>query len=326
MKALVLIEHGPTTNFEIRDIAQPEPTEGQVLVEIAASSLNPIDNKIRGGLPIGPELPAPIGCDFAGRVAAVGNGVTKFKVGDEVFGCAGGVKGRGGTLAEYIAADQELIAIRPSNISFREAAALPLVSITATNLLERLQLREDDRLLIHGGVGGVGHIALQLARGIVKSIAVTVESSEDAELASSLGADEVVLFREEEPAAYTQRLTGGKGFTAIIDTVGGTHLTKSFEAAALEARIATTAARAELDLGPVHAKALTLHGIFMLIPMLHNYNKHRHGEILDNIRDDVEAGKLKPIVDERRFTLAEAPHAYDELEAGRARGKIVIDI
>lgn len=326
MKALVLKEFGPTSNFELREVERPEPAAGQVLVKIAACSLNPIDNKIRAGLPIGPALPAPIGCDFAGEVAALGAGVTRFKVGDEVFGCAGGVKGRGGALAEYIAADQELIAIRPRNVSMREAAALPLVSITATNLIERLQLNADDRLLIHGGVGGVGHIALQLARNLVQSITVTVATKQDGELARELGADEFVLFREEEPAAYSQRLTGGKGFTAIIDTVGGGHLAKSFEAASLDGRIATTAARAELDLGPVHAKGLTLHGIFMLIPMLHNHQKAKHGLILENIRQKVEAGALKPLVDERRFSLAEAPHAYDELEGGRARGKLVIEI
>lgn len=326
MKALILQEHGPTANFNLQEVDRPEPMAGQVLVRIEAASLNPIDNKIRGGLPIGPALPASIGCDFTGEIAALGSGASKFKVGDKVFGCAGGVKGRGGALAEYIAADEELIAIRPENASIREAAALPLVAITATNLIERLQLQKDDRLLIHGGVGGVGHIALQLARGLVRFIAVTVATKEDGELALKLGADEFILFREEEPAAYSQRLTGGAGFDAIIDTVGGAHLATSFAAAALEGRIATTAARADLDLGPVHAKSLTLHGIFMLIPMLHNYKKARHGEILANICARVEAGDLKPIVDERRFSLADAPAAYDELEAGRARGKLVIEI
>lgn len=326
MKALILTQHGPTSNFQLQDVERPQPAAGQVLVRIEASSLNPIDNKIRGGLPIGPALPAVLGCDFAGEVAALGSGVTGFKVGDKVFGCAGGVKGRGGALAEYIAADQELIAIRPGNISAREAAALPLVAITAMNLIERLQLQQDDRLLIHGGVGGVGHIALQLARGLVSSIAVTVGNAENGELARKLGADEFILYKEEEPAAYSQRLTGGQGFSAIIDTVGGPNLTKSFEAASLEGRIATSAARAELDLGPVHAKSLTLHGIFMLIPMLHNYRKARHGEILAQICARVEAGELKPLVDERRFSLADAPAAYDELDAGRARGKLVIEI
>ncbi len=326
MRALILKEHGPTTNFEIREVDTPHPGPGQVLVKISAASLNPIDNKIRGGLPIGPALPSAIGCDFAGVIASVGEGVDAFTVGDEVFGCAGGVKGRGGALAEYIAADQELIAKKPSNISIRESAALPLVSITAFNLIERLQLREDDNLLIHGGVGGVGHIALQLAKRITKSIAVTVENDDDARVALSLGASEAILFKREDPAEYKQRVTGGRGFSAIIDTVGGSNLLNSFEAASLDGRIATTAARATLDLGLVHAKGLTLHGIFMLIPMLHNHEKAKHGSILENIAGIVEAGQLSPIVDERRFSLDQAPHAYDELEGGRARGKLVIEI
>jgi NADPH2:quinone reductase len=326
MRALILKEHGPTSNFEVQDIETPRPGPGQVVVRIAAASLNPIDNKIRAGLPIGPELPSVIGCDFAGVIATIGDGVEGFSVGDEVFGCAGGVKGRGGALAEYIAADQELIAKRPSNISVKESAALPLVSITATNLLERLQLREDDNLLIHGGVGGVGHIALQLAKRITNSITVTVENEDDARVALSLGASEAILFKQESPAEYKQRLTGGRGFSAIIDTVGGPNLINSFEAASLDGRIATTAARATLDLGLVHAKGLTLHGIFMLIPMLHNHEKAKHGAILRNIAKIVEASQLSPIVDDRSFSLDQAPHAYDELEGGRAKGKLVIDI
>ncbi len=326
MRALILKEHGPTTNFEIREVDTPRPGAGQVLVKVSAASLNPIDNKIRSGLPIGPDLPSAIGCDFAGVIASVGDGVNSFAVGDEVFGCAGGVKGRGGALAEYITADQELIAKKPANISIKESAALPLVSITAFNLIERLQLREDDNLLIHGGVGGVGHIALQLAKRITKSIAVTVENDNDARLALSLGASEAILFQQEVPAEYKQRITGGRGFSAIIDTVGGPNLQNSFEAASLDGRIATTAARATLDLGLVHAKGLTLHGIFMLIPMLHNHEKAKHGSILENIAGIVEAGQLSPIVDERRFSLEQAPHAYDELEAGRARGKLVIEL
>lgn len=326
MRALILKEHGPTSNFEVQDVETPRPGPGQVVVRIAAASLNPIDNKIRAGLPIGPELPSAIGCDFAGVIETTGDSVEGFSVGDEVFGCAGGVKGRGGALAEYIAADQELIAKRPSNISVKESAALPLVSITATNLLDRLQLREDDNLLIHGGVGGVGHIALQLAKRITNSIAVTVENEDDARVALSLGASEAILFTQETPAEYKQRLTGGRGFSAIIDTVGGPNLMNSFEAASLDGRIATTAARATLDLGLVHAKSLTLHGIFMLIPMLHNHEKARHGAILKNIAKIVEAGQLSPIVDDRSFSLDQAPHAYDELEGGRAKGKLVIEI
>jgi NADPH2:quinone reductase len=256
----------------------------------------------------------------------VGAGMLDFAPGDEVYGCAGGVKGQGGAMAQYILADARLIAPKPRSPSMREAAALPLVSITAWDAFERSQLGASDHVLIHGGVGGVGHIAVQLARAIGARVATTVPSAETATLAHGLGADETINYREEGVAAYVERLTGGSGFSLVFDTIGGDNLPASFAAAAYEARIATTSARITQDLAPLHAKALSLHVVFILLPMLRGPGRDRHGRILRSVAGLVEANKLRPLLDDSRFTLANAPEAYRWLASAKAQGKVVIDI
>ena len=326
MRAVLLKAHGGPENFELADIPRPELRPGTVLVRMAATSLNRIDIRIREGLPIGPDLPAILGADVSGTVEAVGPGVIGFAPGDEVYGCAGGVKGQGGTLAEYIVADARLLAHKPRAISLIEAAALPLVSITAWDALERAAVSAKDHVLVHAGTGGVGHVAVQIAKSLGARVATTVPSPNDAEIARSLGADETILYKEEPVAAYVERLTAGRGFDAVIDTVGGTNLDRSFEAAALTGRVAVTAARSTHDLSPLHAKGLSLHVVFMLIPMLHDLGRDRHGRIMQALAALADIGKLRPLIDERRFDLAHAADAYRHLESGAARSKVVVTI
>ncbi|MCZ4341204.1 zinc-dependent alcohol dehydrogenase family protein [Sphingomonadaceae bacterium G21617-S1] len=326
MRAQLLTEHGGHDKLKLSEVARPTPSSGQVLVRIYATAVNPVDIKIREGLPIAPPLPAILGADLAGVVEAVGEGVTTFSVGDEVYGCAGGVKGHGGALAEYIAADARLLAPKPKTLSFREAAALPLVSITARDALDRLEIEAGDRVLIHGGTGGVGHIAIQLAKAAGAWVVATVGSDDNAAIARQLGADEVVNYRTEAVGDYVKRLTNGEGFEAIFDTVGGPNLANSFEAAAVEGKIATINARTTADLGLMHSKALSLTAVFMLLPMLRGIGRERHGDILRAIGSDVDAGRLRPLLDDHRFTLETAGEAQELLSSGKARGKVVIDI
>ncbi|WP_207459669.1 zinc-dependent alcohol dehydrogenase family protein [Azospirillum sp. SYSU D00513] len=326
MRALLLRAHGGPENFDIAEVPRPEPRPGSLLVRMAATSLNRVDIRIREGLPIGGELPAILGADVAGTVEAVGEGVTGFQPGDEVYGCAGGVRGQGGTLAEFIVADARLLAHKPRSLSMREAAALPLVAITAWDALERTAVTESDHVLVHAGTGGVGHVAIQLAKSRGARVAATVSSPENAEIARGLGADATILHREEAVADYVRRLTGGRGFEVVIDTVGGANLDKSFQAAALNGRVAATAARSTHDLGPLHQKGLSLHVVFMLIPMLHDLGRERHGRIMAALAELADRGELRPLIDERRFDLAGAADAYRHLESGKARGKVVVDI
>ena len=201
MQAQIISAWGGAENFEGATLPDPVPGPGEVLVQIAATSVNPADYKLRqAGPPIAPELPAVLGCDAAGRVLAMGDGVTDFAPGDEVYGCVGGVRGVPGCYAETITADARLLAPKPASLTLREAAALPLVTITAWEGLDRAGVRDGQSVLVHGGAGGVGHVAIQLAKARGAEVSATVSSEEKAALARALGADHTIDYRNEAAA------------------------------------------------------------------------------------------------------------------------------
>src|SRR3989338_5376316 len=243
MKAQLIKKFGDPTVFELSEISKPDLKPGSVLIKVYATSVNQIDCKIRSGAvdAIAPDFPAILHGDVAGMIEAVSPEVTNFKVGDEVYGCVGGLKGSGGALAEFMLADAKLIAKKPKSLSMLEAAALPLVSITAWEaLFEKAKLTNKNNILIHGGVGGVGHIAIQLAKWCGAKVYTTVLKQEDFSLAKSLGADEVINAKEENVEKYVTRLTGDRGFDIVFDTVGGQNLDKSFIAAGINGSVVTT--------------------------------------------------------------------------------------
>lgn len=329
MKALTLVEYGETGRFEAADLPKPEAASGQVLVKVAATSVNTVDTMIRAmgqeNLPFAPDLPAALGMDFAGTIEAVGEGVTGFAVGDEVYGCAGGLGALQGALAEYMPADARLIAHKPKSLSMREAAALPLVGITAYEGLTRAGTRAGQKVLVQGGAGGVGHLAVQLARHFGADVFATGTGDAQMNAIETLGATPVD-FMAEKTADYVAQHTGGAGFEVIFDTVGGANMTNSFEAAALNAQIVSTVALLELDLVPVHFKGLSLHVVFMLLPMLHDQGREAHGEILAKLAEIVDAGALKPLLDSKEFALDDIAAAYDRLTGGQAIGKVVVSV
>ena len=327
MKAMLINKYGEAAAFEAAEVETPEPKAGHVLVKIAASSVNTVDTMIRKmgkELPLSPDTPAILGMDFAGTVEAVGEGVSGYSVGDEVYGCAGGLADLPGTLAEYIVADANLIAHKPRNLSMRESAALPLVAITAYEGLTRAGISGGQKVLVHGGSGGVGHVALQLARHFGAEVYATGGGERQLELIERLGA-KGINYKTESVEQYVAEHTKGSGFDLVFDSVGGANLSKSFEAAALNGQIATTVSMCELDLTRAHFKGLSLHVVFMLIPMLHNFRRADHGEILRILAQIIEAGGLTPVLDETHFTLEEAGQAYARLESRQAMGKVVID-
>lgn len=222
--------------------------------------------------------------------------------------------------------DPDLLALKPRSFTHRQAAALPLVAITAWQLIERANIQPHEQVLIYGATGGVGHIALQMVKHRKAHVTAVVSNHEKAELAQSLGADEIVLYPQEEPDAYLQRLTQGRGFAAVIDTVGGANLDKSFQVTAINGRIATSAARSTHDLSPLHAKALSLHVIFMLLPMLTGERRKEHGQILKEVAALCDAGHLHPILNNMGFELNHAAQAHNLLESGLVTGKIVVEI
>jgi NADPH:quinone reductase len=329
MKAQVINKFGDCNVFEYVNMPRPKVQQGHVLIKVQYTSVNQIDCKIRSGLVpnIAPDFPAILHGDVAGIIEEIGAGVTHVKVGDEVYGCAGGLKGCSGALAEYMIADASLLALKPKTLSMQESAALPLISITAWEaLFTRANLQRGQSVLIHGGVGGVGHIAIQLAKSIGATVYATVTKEQDFPLALALGADYVINSKEEKVEDYVSRLTQGLGFEIIFDTVGGANLNSSFAAAASQGIIVTTAARTSVDLGPMHAKGLSLHVVFMLLPLLTNTKRAEHGHILSQMSALIDAGKVKPCIDKHIFTLETVNDAHQYVELGKARGKVVIKI
>lgn len=324
---MILNAYGEDAEFEAADVPRPEPEPGRVLVRIAASSVNTVDTMIRRmgrDLPFSPETPAILGMDFAGTVEAVGAGVDGYAVGDEVYGCAGGLADLPGTLAEFLSADPHLIAPKPRNLSMREAAALPLVGITAHEGLTRAGVTAGQRVLVHGGSGGVGHVAVQLAKHLGADVYSTGGGDAQLALIRELGAT-AIHYKDETVERYVAEHTGGAGFDVVFDSVGGANLTKSFEAAALNGQIATTVALCELDLTQAHLKGLSLHVVFMLIPMLHRHRREAHAEILRDLARIAEAGGLTPVLDREPFSLEEVGRAHARLESGKAIGKVVVE-
>lgn len=329
MKAMIIKQFGNADVFESAEIPKPTVKAGHVVVKVAATSVNTVDTMIRQMgedlAPLSPALPGVLGMDFSGIVTEIGEGVSNYAIGDEVYGCAGGLADLQGALAEYMLADVNLIAHKPKTISMREAAAIPLVGITAYEGLVRAGASEDQKILVHGGSGGVGHIALQLAKYFGADVYSTGGGDKQLSLIEELGATSI-NYKTESVAEYVEKHTGGVGFDVVFDSVGGANMLNSFEAATLNGQVASTVSMVELDLTLAHFKGLSLHVVFMLIPMLHNYKRAQHHEILCKIANIVDEGKLKPIVDDQSFSLENVGRAHDRLSSGQALGKVVIDV
>ncbi len=325
---MIIKQFGSSEVFEPAEIEKPTIKEGHVLVKVAATSVNTVDTMIRQmgqELPLSPEPPAVLGMDFAGTIEEVGQGVTNFTIGDQVYGCAGGLADLQGTLAEYMLADAKLVAHKPKSLSMREAAALPLVGITAYEGLVRAGVSDNQKVLVHGGAGGVGHVALQIAQYFGAEVYSTGGGEPQLDLIKDLGAT-AINYRTETVESYVNQHTDDKGFDVVFDSVGGANIIHSFQASALNGQVATTVSLLELDLSLAHFKGLSLHVVFMLIPMLHDLKREKHGEILTILANIVDEGKLKPIVDENRFSLNEVGKAHDHLISGKAMGKVVVTL
>ncbi len=328
MQAMILNEYGTQAEFRAAELSRPTATAGHVVVQVAATSVNTVDTMIRAmgeDLPLAPELPAVLGMDFAGTVTAIGAGVTGFAPGDEVYGCAGGLADLQGTLADYMLADARLLAHKPKSLSMREAAALPLVGITAWEGLKRSGAKAGQKILVHGGAGGVGHIAVQLAKHFGAEVFATASGDKSLQIITTYGATPID-YKTENVDDYVANYTGGAGFDIVFDTVGGANITNSFNAAALNGHVATTVSMLELDLTPAHFKGLSLHVVFMLIPMLHNHKREEHGAILATLAGIIDTGAVVPLLDETSFGLEQVGKAYARLASGQAIGKVVVEI
>jgi NADPH:quinone reductase-like Zn-dependent oxidoreductase len=331
MQALTI--EAPNAPFQRVDVPPPVPGPGEALVRIHASGVNPLDAKIRAGAAghARHPLPAILGIDLAGVIEAVGAQVTRFQPGDEVYGMTGGVGGVPGSLAEYAAVDAELLAIKPARLTMREAAALPLVAITAwEGLVDRAGVRADQRVLILGGAGGVGHIAIQIARARGAQVFATDRAVRAATI-EQLGA--ISLDRAFAPEALLAEAArhaqaAGRGFDVVYDTVGGPALDAAFQLVRRFGHVVSSLGWGTHALAPLSFRAATYSGVFTLLPLLTGEGRSHHGEILAEIAALADAGQLAPRVDPRTFALTEADvdAAHAALTDGSAAGKLVISV
>jgi NADPH:quinone reductase-like Zn-dependent oxidoreductase len=313
--------------LQLADIPRPRPAPGQVLVRIKASAVNPLDLKIAKGEAAHARHPFPaiLGIDMAGIVEEVGADVTQFTVGDDVYGMTGGVGGHQGSLAEFVAADASLLARKPADLSMREAAALPLVFITAwEGLIDRARIRAGQTLLVQGGAGGVGHIAIQIGRAFGARVFATGAAKDKAYI-ESLGAH-FIDYANTSVADSAAAHTAGRGFDVIYDTVGGAVLDASFGAVARFGHVVSALGWGTHALAPLSFRAASYSGVFTLLPLLTGEGRAHHGEILREATRLVKDGKIVPKVDDRRFALAEVNAAHDAVRAQTAKGKIVVEI
>jgi NADPH:quinone reductase-like Zn-dependent oxidoreductase len=326
MKAAVLKQAGAPLSLE--DIESPVAGPGQVLVRIAASGVNPLDTKIAAGQAGHAKMPLPavLGIDMAGVVEAVGAGVTGFQPGDEVYGMTGGVGGVQGSLAQYAAVDADLLAHKPKSVSMREAAALPLIFITAwEGLVDRAHVGAGMKVLVHGGAGGVGHIAVQIACAFGAEVYATGSAGQRAVI-EGYGAT-FIDYRTEAVADYVQKYTGGEGFDIVYDTVGGATLDASFTAARpYHGHVVSCLGWGTHALAPLSFRAATYSGVFTLLPLLSGKGRAQHGAIMREAAQLVDAGKVRAQLDPQRYTLATAGAAQAALTDGTARGKVVVDV
>ena len=207
----------------------------------------------------------------------------------------------------------------------REAAALPLVGITAYEGLQRAGAQAGLKILVHGGAGGVGHVAVQLAKHLGADVYATASGDKQIDIIEKYGATPID-YKVESVADCVAKYTDGAGFDVVFDSVGGANITNSFEAAALNGNVTTTVSLLEVDLTPAHFKGLSLHVVFMLIPMLYDHKREEHGAILAKLAEIADTGALKPLLDETQFGLEEVVKAYDRLTGGQAIGKVVVEI
>ncbi|HET9157865.1 MAG TPA: zinc-dependent alcohol dehydrogenase family protein [Myxococcaceae bacterium] len=324
MKAQLL--ERPNDPFRLVDVPRPAPGPGEVLVRIHASGVNPLDTKIRAGSAAHARhpLPAILGIDLAGVVEELGEGVSAFRPGDAVYGMTGGVGGVPGSLAELAAVDSRLLARKPANLSMRQAAALPLVAITAwEGLVDRARVSSGHRVLVQGGSGGVGHVAVQLARALGADVHATA-SAKDFEEVSRLGA--TPIDRTLSVGDQVKRHASGEGFDVVFDTVGGKVLDASFEAVRRFGHVVSILGWGTHALAPLSFKGGTYSGVFTLLPLLTGVGREHHGEILSRIAALVEGGKLSPRLDPRTFRLADAEAAHAAVASGGAAGKVVVTV
>ena len=332
MKAMLMTAAGGAEVLQLRDIDLPElPSPQHIRVKLSAAGINPIDTKLRKNPVFHPDkLPCVLGCDGAGIVESIGAEVTRFKVGEQVYFFNGGLGDEMGTYAEYTVVHQDYAAFTPRHTTLEEAAGLPLALITAWEaLLDRGNLLEGQTVLIHGAAGGVGHLAVQIAKQAGATVLATVGTRDKAAWVTSLGADRVFVYTDVDFATAVLDWTKGNGVDLVFDTVGGDTFCRSFACTRVYGRIVSLLqwdCSAE-ELKIARTRNLVLAFVLMLTPTLldmHDQRVHQR-RILEEGARLIEANRLK-IKISHLLPLEQAAQAHTMIEEGHTTGKIVLQI
>ena len=316
MRVMMTPKFGGPELFEEMDVERPVPGPGEVLVRVVAAGTNPVDAKFRAmGGSMGQEAPMVLGADVSGVVEEAGPGVADFSPGDEVyytpelFG-----PGSNGSYAEYNVAPAAIVAKKPASISHEEAAAVPLAGGTAYEaLIRRMQIKVGETVLIHGGAGGVGSFAIQIAKAAGARVFATA-GTQNQETLKALGADVALDYTQGDITEAVLGASEGLGVDAVFDTAGGDTIINSIAYTKPFGRLATILGTSG-DLTPLYLKNQTLHGVFL----------HRERARLDALTLLIERGQVKPLVDEV-LPLEQVGKAHERLDSGHGRGKIVLRV
>ena len=329
MEAIFIKKGGNLNVIEAGEMPTPEiQNEHQVKVKILAAGINPIDTKIRNSperFPV--TLPCILGCDAAGVIEQVGKAVTNFKAGDEVYFSQPGFNHRQGTYAEYTVVDASLLAHKPNSLSFEQAAAAPLVLITAWEALyDRARIKPSDRVLIHAGAGGVGHVAIQLARLAGAHVATTVSSPEKAEFVSRLGAEKTIFYKEENIESEIMQWTEQTGVDVAFDTIGGEVLISCFSCTRNYGDVVSILQPSDkTDWSEARKRNLRFSLELMLSPVMLEdaAGKQHQGNILKQCANLFNSSKLQlPMI--KTYPFAQAAKAHQYLEQQHPYGKVVL--
>lgn len=335
MKAIAITEFGDPDVLVLREVPEPElQAANEVKIQLRAASVNPIDTKLRQRGTFFPDRqPAILGCDGSGVVVAVGAAVQRFRVGDEVYFCYGGLGDRGGCYAEYIVVPEMAVAHKPKSLSFIQAAALPLAVITAWEALGDRGavpplnvLSTAKTVLIHAGAGGVGHLAIQLARRSGAAVATTISSAAKARFVENLGATLAINYKTSDWVQTVLDWTGGKGVDFALDTVGGTTFSETFKAMRPYGTLATLLEpAADTPWKIARQRNLLIQLTLMLTPQLMGLSDAlaHQGKILEQVASLVDRGELQVVVD-KTFPLGAAADAHRYLSQRLVQGKVVL--
>ena len=326
MRAMVQREHGAPDVLHLEDLPEPVLRDTDVLVEVHATSVNPVDTKVRARATVPREWPLLLGYDVSGVVVRCGPRVTQWKPGDEIFAAPNLF--RPGANAEYVALDARSAARKPATLDHATAAVLPLVSQTAWEALHlRARIEPGQTVLIHAGAGGVGHVAVQLAK--LHGCRVITTAGREESLAfcrDVLRADQVIDYRRQDVVQEVQKLTAGKGVPVALDTVGGDVFVQCLDCVGVNGHVVTILG-GSTDLKQ-RGQALLYRNVtisyeFMGIPTAHEIEPQRPGEILAVIAKLADSGALRPEV-RHRFPLERLADAHRQVETGRTVGKVAV--